>query len=64
MIFVHPLMDVASPSRSTVAVPQASLAVGAVNDGVAVHWMVALAPADPIIGDPPTSGIVCETVAE
>jgi hypothetical protein len=29
---------------------QASLAVGAVNDGVAVHWIVALAPACPIVG--------------
>ena len=64
MVLVHPLTTVASPSGLTVAVPQASVAVGAVNDGVAVHWMVALAPADPIIGDPPTSGIVCETVAE
>ena len=61
---MHPLTDVASPSKLTVAALQASLAVGAVNDGVAVHWIVALAPADPIIGDPPTSGIVCETVAE
>jgi hypothetical protein len=57
-------MDVASPSRFTVAAPQASLAVGAVNNGVAVHWIVALAPADPMIGSPPESGMVCETVAE
>ena len=61
---MHPFADVASPSRLTVTVPQASAAVGAVNDGVAVHWMVALAPGDPITGTPPVSGIVCETVAE
>ena len=35
----------------------ASLAVGAVNDGVAVHSIVALAPADPITG-----GVVSVTV--
>ena len=64
MVFVHPLTDVTSQSRLTVTALQASLAVGAVNDGVAVHWIVALAPADPIIGNPPVSGIVCETVAE
>ena len=64
MVLVHPLTDVASPSRLTVAVPHALLAVGAVNDGVAVHSIVALAPADPIIGNPPVSGIVCETVVE
>ena len=61
---MHPLTDVASPSRLTVAVPHALLAVGAVNDGVAVHSIVALPPADPIIGNPPVSGIVCETVVE
>src|SRR5215467_5929678 len=61
---MHPLTDVASPSRLTVAVPHALLAVGAVNDGVAVHSIVASAPADPIIGNPPVSGIVCETVVE
>jgi len=64
MVFAHPFTDVASPRRLTVTALQASLAVGAVNDGVAVHSIVASAPADPIIGNPPTSGIVCETVDE
>ena len=64
MVLVHPFTDVASPSRLTVTALQASLAVGAVNVGVAVHWIVALAPADPITGNPPVSGMVCETVAE
>ena len=39
------------------APPHASLAVGAVNVGLAVHSIVALAPADPIIG-----GVVSVTV--
>ena len=34
----------------TVAVPQVSVAVGAVNDGVAVQSIVALAPAAVIVG--------------
>ena len=50
MVFVHPLTDVTSPSRLTVAVLQTSLAVGAVKDGEAVHSMVALLPAAPIVG--------------
>ena len=58
MVFVHPFTDVASPSRLTVAVPHASVAVGAVKDGVAVHSIVAFAPAKPIVGGAPTSGIV------
>ena len=41
---------VTSESKFTVAPPQASDAVGAVNDGVAVHSIVALAPALPIVG--------------
>ena len=41
----------------TVDVPQASLAVGAVNDGVAVHSIVVFAPAEPIVG-----GVVSVTV--
>src|SRR5204863_5581447 len=64
IVFVHPLTDVASPSKLTVAAPQASVAVGAVNDGVAVHSIVALAPGCPITGGAPTSGIVWETAAE
>ena len=34
-VIVQPFTVVTSPTRLTVAVPQASLAVGAVNDGVA-----------------------------
>ena len=41
---------VSSLSNLTVDVPQASLAVGAVKDGVAVHSIVASAPAEPIAG--------------
>ena len=41
---------VTSEIKFTVAPPHASLAVGAVNDGVAVHSIVALAPAEPIVG--------------
>ena len=44
MVFVQPFTDVASPSRLTVAVPHASVAVGVVKDGVAVHSIVALVP--------------------
>ena len=38
------------PTCTTVIVLQASLAVGAVNDGVAVHSIVVAAPALPIVG--------------
>ena len=41
---------VTSLNKRTVDVPQASEAVGAVNDGVAVHSIVALAPALPMTG--------------
>jgi len=41
---------VVSLSCTTVEVPQASLAVGAVKVGVAGHSMVALLPALPIVG--------------
>ena len=60
----HPEPPVTSLNLFTVVALQASLAVGGVNDGEAVQSIVALAPADPIIGTPPVSGIVCETVAE
>ena len=48
---------VTSEIKLTVAPPQASDAVGAVNDGVAVHSIVAFAPACPITG-----GVVSTTV--
>src|SRR5437667_12155316 len=41
---------VTSLTRFTVAPPQVSEAVGGVKLGVAGHSMVALAPADPIVG--------------
>jgi hypothetical protein len=44
------LIDVTSEIRFTVAVVQASDAVGGVKTGVAVHSIVAFAPADPIVG--------------
>src|SRR5947199_7293272 len=50
IVVVQPLTDVASPKLFTVAVPHASAAVGAVKLGVAVHSIVALAPAVPIAG--------------
>ena len=37
-------------NKFTVAPLHASVAVGAVKDGVAVHSIVALAPAFPIVG--------------
>src|SRR5439155_19776092 len=51
IVVVQPLTDVASPKLFTVAVLQASEAVGAVKLGVAVHSIVELAPAEPIAGD-------------
>src|SRR5438270_8644707 len=41
---------VTSLTRFTVAPPQVSEAVGGVKLGVFGHWMVALAPAEPIVG--------------
>jgi hypothetical protein len=45
IVFVHPFTTVTSVSWLTVAPLQASLAVGGVNDGEAVHSIVALPPA-------------------
>lgn len=51
-------------SRFTVAPLHASVAVGAVNTGVAVQSIVALAPALPMVGAwVSTRVIVCVTVA-
>ena len=51
MVIVQPEPPITSdPTCTTVNVPQASDAVGAVNDGVAVHSIVASAPAAPIDG--------------
>src|SRR5213075_2494719 len=51
------------PSWFTVAVLQASVAVGAVKVGVAVHSIVAAAPGAPIVGGcVSASVIVCATV--
>src|SRR5258705_10224035 len=54
---ISTLFPFTSLFRSTVAPLQASVAVGAVNDGEAVHSIVASAPAAPIVG-----GVVSVTV--
>ena len=55
--------DDISPRKFTVAPPHASLAVGAVNDGAAVHSIVVLLPALPIVGACVSfTVIVCDTV--
>ena len=64
IVFVQPLVSVTSLSWFTVAPLQASVAVGAVNDGVPVHSIVASAPAAPITGGVvSTIVIVCVLVA-
>src|SRR6185369_10023544 len=51
IVFAQAVPPVTSlPTCTTVEVLQASAAVGAVNDGVAVHSIVAFAPAAPMIG--------------
>ena len=50
MVEEHELPEVIELNRFTVAPLHASLAVGAVKLGDVVHSMVALAPADPIVG--------------
>jgi hypothetical protein len=51
MVWVHELPPVTSlPTIFTVTVLHASLAVGVVKDGVAVHSIVVFAPAVPIVG--------------
>src|SRR5205823_13911567 len=57
IVVVQPFTDVTSPKLFTVAPLQASVAVGAVKLGVAVHSVIALAPAEPIVG-----GVVSTTV--
>src|SRR6185503_12292288 len=55
--------DISPPTWFTVTALQASVAVGAVKTGVAVHSIVALAPAAPIVGAVVSSiVIVCDTV--
>src|SRR5437763_12493872 len=62
-VFAQPVPPVTSLSWFTVAPLQSSLAVGAVKDGVAVQFIVAGAPAAPIVGDVvPTYEIESETV--
>ena len=56
---------VTSLNNLTVELPHASDAVGAVNDGVAVHSIVAFAPAVPIVGAVVSvTVIVCVLVAD
>src|SRR6185436_15874 len=64
VVLAHEVPPVTSdPTCCTVTVLHASLAVGAVNTGVAVHSIVALAPAVPMIGAcVSTCVIVCDTV--
>jgi hypothetical protein len=51
VVFAQAVPPVTSePTWFNVTVLHASLAVGAVNEGVAVHSIVALAPAVPIVG--------------
>ena len=66
IVFVQELPELTSdPTCCTVTALHASDAVGAVNDGVAVHSIVAFAPADPITGGVvSTTVIVCDTVDE
>ena len=66
IVLTHELPAVTSdPAWFTVAVLQASVAVGAVNDGVAVHSIVALAPAAPITGGVVSTIVtICVLVAE
>src|SRR6478735_8860473 len=53
------------PTCCTVTVLHASVAVGAVNTGVAVHSIVVFAPADPIVGAcVSTCVIVCDLVTD
>src|SRR5262249_24164170 len=64
--FTQELPELTSPPTCcTVSALHASVAVGAVNDGVDVHSIVALAPADPITGGVVScTVIVCDTVDE
>ena len=64
-VLVHPFTTVTSVSWLTVAPLQASVAVGGVNDGEAVHSIVALAPAALITGGVVSTMVMtCDTVAE
>src|SRR5437868_15493972 len=49
-VFAQPVLPVTSVSWFMVAPLQSSLAVGAVKDGLAVQFIVAGAPAAPIVG--------------
>ena len=61
----HELPVVVVLNKFTVAPLHASDAVGAVNDGVAVHSIVALLPAAPMVGGVVSlTVIVCVLVAE
>jgi hypothetical protein len=66
IVCAHAVPPVTSaPTIFTVAPLQASLAVGAVNDGVPVHSTVPFAPALPMVGAcVSTIVIVCDLVAE
>jgi hypothetical protein len=62
---VHEVPVVVELNRFTVAPLQLSVAVGAVNDGVAVQSIVVFVPAAPIVGGVvSTKVITCVLVAE
>jgi len=65
MVVLQAFPDVTSGVIAiTVAPPQASLAVGGVNDGVAVQSIVTLLPGCPIVGGVVSTILIdCETVA-
>ena len=54
-----PTVVVSSLACCTVAVPQASEAVGAVKFGVPLHAIVVLAPAEPIVGAVVSTRVMC-----
>jgi hypothetical protein len=64
-ILTQELPVVVDPTRFTVAPLQSSVAVGAVNEGVAVQSIVEFAGTVPIVGACVSAAvIVCVTVAE
>ena len=62
---MHELPVVVLDSRFTVAPLQSSVAVGGVNDGVAVQLIVVAAGTEPIVGGVVSVAVItCVTVAE
>ena len=62
---MHELPVVVELNKLTVAPLQSSLAVGGVNDGVAVQLIVLFAGTEPIVGGVVSVAVItCVTVAE